>query len=231
MRVRPTRATTVPRDAAVPILMYHLLGDPPEGAPFPGLYVRRSDFLAQVAWLEHTGYRAVTLFDVWEHWHGRRALPPKPIVLTFDDGDSSVARFALPELRRLGWPAVLNLKVGNLPDGIRPSEVRALVEAGWELGAHTITHPDLTTLSDQALTREVEGSKREIEQRFGVKVRFFCYPSGRFDPRVVAAVRAAGFLGATTTTGRFGRPTEPFTLGRFRVGRYDGSSDLASMLT
>ena len=173
---------------------------------------------------QHHGYRAVTLFDVWEHWHGRGALPRKPIVLTFDDGDSSVARFALPELRRLGWPGVLNLKVGNLPDGIRPKEVRALVEAGWELGAHTITHPDLTTLSDQALTREVEGSKREIEQRFGVKVRFFCYPSGRFDPRVVAAVRAAGFLGATTTAGRVGRPTEPFTLGRFRVGRYDGST-------
>ena len=85
--------------------MYHLLGDPPEGAPFPGLYVRRSDFLAQDAWLEHAGYRAVTLFDVWEHWHGRRALPAKPVVLTFDDGDSSVARSHCQSYVALAGPA------------------------------------------------------------------------------------------------------------------------------
>lgn len=219
-----------PRDVSVPIFMYHVLADPPDGAPFPGLFVRPADFRQHVAWLAKHGYQGVTLTDVWEHWHGGDALPPKPIVLSFDDGYTSIASVALPALRRIGWPGVLNLKVGNLADAIRPRDVRALVAAGWELGAHTITHPDLTSLDNEALETEVAGSRRAIEARFGVLVRFFCYPSGRYDEHVVAAVRAAGFLGATTTEPGFARPTEPFALDRIRVSRGDTDADIGALL-
>ena len=215
-------AAIVPR---VPVLMYHVIADPLPGAPWPQLYVSPAEFEAQVAWLERQGFAAVTLSDVWHNW------PDRPVVFTFDDGYRSVVTKALPILRRRGWSAVLNLKVGNLePASFNESDVRSLLNAGWELGAHTITHPDLRTLDDAALEREVGGSRKELRRRFGVPVTFFCYPAGRYDERVIAAVRRAGFLGATTTIAGLATADDPSELRRVRVGRGDGVRGLASAL-
>ena len=153
------------------------------------------------------------------------------MVISFDDGHVSVRTHALPILSRRGWRAVLNLKLGNLePGSFTDADVRRLVAAGWELGAHTFTHPDLRTLGDAELEREVAGSRVEIARRFGVPVDFFCYPAGRYDARVVAAVRRAGFLGATTTVEGLATPGSPYELRRIRVSRGDGVRGLASAL-
>ena len=216
---------------AVPVLLYHVIADPPAAAPWPQLYVSPAELETQVAWLELEGFTGVTLSDVWRNWHDGAALPERPVVLTFDDGYRSVAAKALPILRRRGWPAVLNLKLGNLePGSFTEADVRALLAAGWELGAHTITHPDLRTLDGPALVREIAGSRAEIVERFGVPVDFFCYPAGRYDGRVIAAVRAAGFLGATTTVEGLATARRPFELRRIRVDRGDGVRGLASAL-
>jgi peptidoglycan/xylan/chitin deacetylase (PgdA/CDA1 family) len=216
----------------VPILMYHVIDDPPPNAPWPLLYVSAAEFASQMAWLDRNGYTATTLTKVWQNWHRRGTLPPHPFVLTFDDGYRSIFENALPVLSDLGWPAVVNLKVGNLgaPWGISERHVRALVAAGWELGAHTITHPDLRSLEDAALKREVAGSRAEIIRRFRVSVDFFCYPAGRYDERVLAAVRRAGFLGATTTIEGLATADDVFELRRVRVSRGDGVRRLASAL-
>jgi peptidoglycan/xylan/chitin deacetylase (PgdA/CDA1 family) len=222
-----------PHDAPVPILMYHVLAPPLPGAPYPDLYVKPADFRRQVAWLAAHGYHAVTLRRVYDYWRGKRALPRKPVVLTFDDGYHSDFTVALPTLRARGWPGVLNLEVRNLRPvwGTRPGMVRKLVAAGWEIDAHTLTHPDLTTLDPAELRRQVAGSRAAIRRLFHVPVDFFCYPSGRYDDAVVAAVREAGFLGATTTEEGFARPGSPYTLARLRVDGGDGVAGLAAKLT
>jgi peptidoglycan/xylan/chitin deacetylase (PgdA/CDA1 family) len=226
------RAAAEPADTPVPILMYHVLGDPPAGAPYPDLYVRASDFAGQMRRLERDGFQAVTLRRVWDHWRHGAPLPRKPIVVSFDDGYRSTAEVALPVLRERGWPGILNLKVLSLERtwGIRPRQVRALVRAGWEIDAHTITHPDLTAVDDRRLALEVAGSRREIRSAFGVPVDFFCYPAGQYDERVIAAVRRAGYLGATTTIEGLARQDRPFELRRVRVGREDGVAGLVSTL-
>ncbi|HUP31508.1 MAG TPA: polysaccharide deacetylase family protein [Gaiellaceae bacterium] len=157
---RPSAAAPVV--ARVPVLMYHVIADPPAGAPWPQLYVSGQEFTAQMTWLDRNGYTAVTLSDVWRNWHGRVPLPSRPVVLTFDDGYRSVYEEALPLLSPLGWPAVLNLKVDNLfePWGISPERVREFVAAGWEIAAHTITHPDLRTLDTASLERESRARER-----------------------------------------------------------------------
>ena len=224
----PAPATVVPR---VPVLMYHVIADPPPGAAWPQLYVSPAEFKAQVAWLARNRYTAVTLSDVWRNWHHGGKLPRRPVVFTFDDGYRSVATKALPILSSRGWPAVLNLKVGNLePGSFTESHVRRLLAASWELGAHTITHPDLRTLDDAALEREVAGSRREIRRRFGVHADFFCYPAGRYDERVIRSVRQAGFLGATTTLEGLATADRPFELRRIRISRGDGIRELANAL-
>lgn len=229
----PARAQEAsPRTAAVPILMYHVIAKPPAGSPYPDLFVPQPEFAAQMKWLADHGYRAVTLDRVFSSWNRGATLPRKPVVLTFDDGSASIRRNALPVLRKLRWPGVLNLKLGNMRSrgGITSSQIRALLSAGWELDSHTITHPDLTTLSAAALEHEVGGSRWMIQRQFHVPANFFCYPAGRYDARVIAAVRAAGYHGATTTHSGLARRTEPFELARLRVDGGDGVAGLANTL-
>ena len=216
----------------VPILMYHVIERAPSGAPYPELYVGELDFAAQMRWLARHGYRAVTLRDVWNHWHRARALPPKPIVISFDDGYRSVAESALPVMQKRSWPGVLNLTVRNLrvSGGLSQFDVRTLLSNGWELASHTVTHPDLRGLDDGAMRQEVAGSKALLRSRFGVPVDFFCYPAGKYDARVIRAVQRAGYLGATTTLDGLARPDEPYELRRVRVSGSDGVAGLAQKL-
>jgi len=222
-------ARSADRLRPVPILMYHVISDPPPGAPYPELYVPRSHFAAQVAWLAAHGWHAVTLQEVFDAWRGARPLPAKPIVLSFDDGYLSQLRNALPLLRARHWPGVLNLEVRNLKVvwGIHPPGIRKLIRAGWEIDAHTIDHPDLTTLGAARLRDEVAGSRAAIRRRFHVPANFFCYPAGRYDGTVIAAVQAAGYLGATTTDYGLARPDELYTLARVRVNGTDSISAFA----
>jgi peptidoglycan/xylan/chitin deacetylase (PgdA/CDA1 family) len=216
----------------VPILMYHVISDPPANAPYPELYVPRASFAAQVGWLAAHGYHAVTLQQVFDSWRGARTLPAKPIVLSFDDGYLSQLRNAMPLLHARRWAGVLNLEVRNLAVvwGIRPPGIRKLIRAGWEIDAHTINHPDLTTLDAAQLREEVAGSRAEIRRRFHVPVNFFCYPAGRYNETVVAAVQAAGYLGATTTNYGLARANELYTLARIRINGTDSISAFAQKL-
>jgi len=216
-------ARSVSHDRPVPILMYHVIAAPPAGVAFPDLFVRPSDFTAQMDWLAQEGFHAVTLHQVYEYWHAGGALPHRPIVLSFDDGYLSQATKALPVLRRLHWAGVLNLKVNAVQKYNLPFwRVRALIAAGWEIDAHTITHPDLTKVDDRRLWDEVHGSRVDLRHMFHVPVDFFCYPSGRYNAHVIDAVRRAGYLAATTTIYGLARPASTYTLNRVRINGSDG---------
>ena len=216
----------------VPVLMYHVVTSPPANAPYPELYVPRASFAAQVGWLARHGYHAVTLQAVFDSWRGVRTLPAKPIVFSFDDGYLTHVTNALPILKAHGWPGVLNLEVRNLKPvwGIRPPGVRKLIRAGWEIDAHTLTHPDLTTVGASQLRDEVAGSRQAIRKEFHVPVNFFCYPAGRYNDAVIAAVQAAGYLGATTTNYGLARPSDLYTLARVRINGTDRLSAFAQKL-
>jgi peptidoglycan/xylan/chitin deacetylase (PgdA/CDA1 family) len=220
-----------PHDTPVPILMYHVLGNPSAGTAFPELWVSPTDFAGQMSWLQQHGYHVVTLGQVFRYWRRGVALPAKPVVASFDDGYLSDFTVAMPTLRRYGWAGVLNLVVENLkPGDITPWQVHRLIKAGWEIDAHTITHADLTALDSAELQHEVAGSRTMIRHRFGQPVAFFCYPAGRYDATVVAAVRAAGYIGATTENPGLGKPNQPYTLRRIRVNYSDGVDGFAKKL-
>src|SRR6266581_899573 len=126
-----------------------------------------------------------------------------------------------------------NRAVRNLLDGkLTTPQIKLMIRQGWEIDAHTINHVDLTTLSSSDLRHEVAGSRTWIRRRFHVPAAFFCYPSGRYDARVVAAVRAAGFFGATIEGFRPASPRDGLlTLPRIRVDGSDGVSGLAAKLS
>jgi peptidoglycan/xylan/chitin deacetylase (PgdA/CDA1 family) len=220
-----------PHDSPVPILMYHVVGPMPAEAQYPDLFVSRRDFVAQLRWLERKGYQPVTLDSVYRYWRGLERLPSRPIVLSFDDGYRPDYTFVAPLLERRRWPAVLNLEYAHLVhEDLTGPMIRRMLADGWELDSHTLTHPDLRAVDAAQLRREVGRSRQLLRRRFGVPVNFFCYPGGLFDARVVHAVRAAGYRGATTTRLGLARPSQLFTLARIRIDRGDGPRELAKKL-
>ena len=216
------KSTGQPGTTPVPILMYHVIAPPPPGAPFPGLYVPEDEFAAQMQALKSAGWHAVTLDQVEASWkHGVPLGPGKPIVISFDNGYRSQYENALPVLQKLGWVGDENLQLTGLPTsqgGISDAQVRALIAAGWELDTQGISHADLITLDGSELQYEVATARKLLQQRYGVPVNWFCYPSGHYDSTVIDEVRAAGFVGSTTVIPGWASPSsDPFRLPRLRV--------------
>ncbi len=212
----------------VPILEYHAIQPPVPGATYPQLFVPQADFQRQMQWLKDNGYEAVTLDQVEAAWFDNGELPPKPIVVSFDDGYLSQYVAAFPEMQKLGWKGVLNLiaEGSDLPD----ADAQKMVAAGWELASHTVTHADLTTLDAAGLKREVSGSRRILRRRFGVSVDNFCYPAGRYDATVIAAVRSAGYTGAESEVPGLASSKSPYVLARLEIELSDGVSGMVSKL-
>jgi peptidoglycan/xylan/chitin deacetylase (PgdA/CDA1 family) len=215
-------ATGRPGTERVPILMYHVINPPPAGAPFPGLYVEPSEFAAQMRGLANAGYHAITQDQMWAYWKRGVALPPgKPIVVSFDNGYQSQYTNALPVLRGLGWVGDENIQLTGLPPsqgGLSQAQIKGLVAAGWELDTQGISHADLITLNATQLAEQVASSRKTIQQRYGVPVNWFCYPSGHYDATVIAAVKSAGYTGSTTVVpGWAGPESDPYRLPRLRV--------------
>lgn len=99
-----------PYTGPVPILMYHVIGPAAGAEDYPGLFLDTSDFRDQVEWLAENGYTAVTLVQVQDAWYDGATLPPKPVVLSFDDGYLGQYLYAMPILEEQGWGGQLNLK-------------------------------------------------------------------------------------------------------------------------
>lgn len=135
------------------------------------------------------------------------------ITTSWDDGsvlDKKIVRL----LRRYGLKGTFYIapRLAGRPL-LSPSDIREIAASGMEIGAHTLTHPRLSTLCLPDKEREIAGSKRELEHITGREITAFCYPKGDYDGETVELVRSAGF--------RFARTTACFNLqnspDRFRV--------------
>ena len=150
-----------------------------------------------LARLVKKGYRSIDLLDAVEHLRTGDPVPPRALVITIDDGYESVYREAFPILQEHGMTATVFVTTGEQP-GRNPSdrfpsmegqpmvswkELSEMVAAGFSVGAHTLTHPDLTRLSASNAEAEIVGAKSILEDRLGVGVRSFAYPHGKYDRR------------------------------------------------
>jgi peptidoglycan/xylan/chitin deacetylase (PgdA/CDA1 family) len=124
-------------------------------------------------------------------------LPPKPIILTFDDGSETTYTTALPILQRYGFTGVSYIVRNYLgiPRYMSADQIRGLYAAGWEIGSHGLSHIELTS-QPRKHEAEVIESRRRLEKLLGVPVLSFAYPFGVYDDDSLIYVRNAGYIAA-----------------------------------
>ncbi len=205
------------------VLMYHSVRalDSKEAS---NLAVRRltvepKAFELQIKHLQSLGCAFITASQVLEARGGCH------VALTFDDGYVDNASVAFPILRRLKVSATMFVVTGTLgsPRHLSWAQVSQMHGAGIEIGSHSATHADLTQLSTDLLHTEVIGSKRTLETQLGRAVGAISYPNGASNPRVLEAVRAAGYTVAFAKEGGAVTPSSgSLALPRIRIsGRAD----------
>lgn len=204
----------------VPILLYHSVSDTATPA-YRQFTIDPETFALQMDLLVASGRTVLTVGHFTALWRSGAEMPERPVVLTFDDGYRDMYTTAFPVLRAHGFKAVSYVVSGFVgsPSSVTVDQVQQMNANGIEIGAHTVSHADLTRISPAERHREVFDSKASLEALLGHPVLDFCYPSGRVDDAVVREVEAAGFETATTTQpGVLHSAGDRFTWTRVRVG-------------
>jgi len=183
--------------------------------------VTEDAFGSQLGWLQLHGYEGWNLSQALGHDGDASA----GVAITFDDGCETDAVYAAPRLHELGFSAtffVVTTWVGR-PGYISQRQLRELSEHGFEVGAHSRSHPFLTDLDPVALRSEIVDSKKELEQMLGHRVDHFSCPGGRWNHAVGTVAKDAGFRSVSTSRpGTVTRPTDSFCLPRTAI--VDGMS-------
>jgi peptidoglycan/xylan/chitin deacetylase (PgdA/CDA1 family) len=193
------------------ILGYHGVGHSSVADDPYLLRVWPDRFRMHVEMLLAAGFHFVTMAEFAALMKGDRERPTGYAVVTFDDGMQDNHEQALPILSEYDISAtvyVLAGSIGRRNPWMRPgrglrmmteSELRELAAAGWELGAHSMTHPHMSSLTYEACLREMLESKQTIEQLAAVRVGTFAYPFGSHSSAAMMAARDAGFTAAVGT--------------------------------
>lgn len=219
--------------ARVPVLMYHDILTEKEVF----FDVTPEELAAHFEQIEAAGLTPISLEKLVDHLRTGAPLPPKPIVLTFDDGYEGHYTHAYELIQEYDYPATFSIFTDK-PDG----EVAGRSTVSWAqleemaadplvtIAAHSVTHPpDLRTLSDADLQREVVDAKARLEEKLGITVEYFTYPAGHYDERVAEAVAEAGYRAALTMSNDAewfaGESENLLAIGRF------GQSRLESLLS
>ena len=161
-----------------------------------------------------------------ENWRGKnvtqaiQSFADKSVCITFDDGTESDVLCAAPLLKNVGFNATFYITVGFLgrPGYLSESQLRDLSSRGFEIGCHSLTHPYLTDVEDSRLHAETKEAKDRLEQIICLPVDHFSCPGGRWNQRVLEAVKAAEFKTmATSRPGLNFASTDTFALARIAV--------------
>ncbi|MFB9356758.1 glycosyltransferase [Actinoplanes nipponensis] len=216
--VRQNGGLDVSADAGPLILAYHAIADLTDSRN--GQYgVPPELFAEHIAALREAGHRFIDADDLLEHLDGR-PLPPRSVLLTFDDAYSSVLTDAAPVLDRLGIRGVVCV-VGDQIGGynawvadhggarlplLDAAQLATLRAGGWEIASHSRRHAHLTTLGAGDLRADLRAGRDALTAAGLGTPRIFVYPYGEHDSRLRAHVRRAGFDAALAVTTEHAHP-------------------------
>jgi peptidoglycan/xylan/chitin deacetylase (PgdA/CDA1 family) len=211
-----TLGVAIKSESADPIFMYHHIQDVAGSANSTerNLSLSPKKFREEMKYLSDSGYAAATLAELFND------VPEKRVVLTFDDGYQDLVDNALPAMKEFGFRGVVFVIADNIgkPGYVTWGELKQLKELGWEIGSHSLTHPDLERELEAVQMKQIYDSKKILEEKLGVKVDYFCYPAGKYNETTISLLKEAGYLGAVTVNlGTNNSKKDIFELKRIRI--------------
>jgi len=227
----------------VPVLMYHSIATSAT-RKFRRFAVEPTEFAAQMEYLNDAGYTPVTAAELAGGRPGDQ-LPPRPVVLTFDDAYTDFYTAALPVLREHGFRATLyvptayvgsttrfNVSLGEENRAVLSWQALADIAAeDIEVAAHSHAHPQLDRVPAEVISDEVGRSRRLLEDKLGLAVDGFAYPFGYWNSAARAAVADAGYRYAFAVAELMTAPGDDLlTLPRLTVNAGIGVTGLARLL-
>jgi peptidoglycan/xylan/chitin deacetylase (PgdA/CDA1 family) len=227
-------------EAPVPILMYHSVATAPNDAT-RALSVAPEAFSEQMAMIGDLGLTPVNTAALAAGWRTGGPLPPRPVLITFDDGYEGVHRHALPVLAKHGFASTLFVSTGwikgahdtggGLDTMLDWDQVRELAAADVEIGGHSHTHPQLDQLDDDSLRYELDHCREIVADELGIAPASFAYPYGYSSRRVREAVRHSGYAQALAVGNALARRRQgPYALRRVTVRRSTGIEEFGRLL-
>ncbi len=233
----------VDQTAQTIIYCYHLLVDK---VRYPGTEITPAVFEAQMKELKDRGITVISLQDLLAWKRGKKNIPPRCAVITFDDGYKSQYEVAWPIMKKFGYTFTMfvyteGVRGGSLAGGgaITWEQLADMRDNGIDIEGHTATHQDLreghtvTVMEpggkrtkkkltgaeyEQWIQNEVVGSKQLLEQRLGIKVNCFAVPYGFYNEHVKEIARNAGYEATFTVYGQPITYTSPMdALGRYAI--------------
>lgn len=189
-----------------PVLAYHRIVDSIPAEDYCQVCMTRKHFERQMRHFARLGYRTLPLEVAGALMVSNRPIPPKHFAITFDDGFEDIYSNAIPILRDLSFTATIFVvsglvgKINAWDEGkgcVAPlmgwSLIKELAQAGFTIGAHTVSHPDLSQLPRDLAWHEISASREAIERMLGIPIRTFAYPYGKWSEMTRELVRDAGF--------------------------------------
>jgi peptidoglycan/xylan/chitin deacetylase (PgdA/CDA1 family) len=221
----------------VPILCYHNFGPQSKGRLLLGI----PQFEQQMRYLKTEGYRVISLGEFIEWMEGKRQLPKRSVVLTFDDGYRAFREFAYPVLKELGFTATLFVYtdyVGAGRNALGWDDLKALQAEGFDVQAHSKTHADLRKATGETDAQHTQRMQLELaeplklfQRHLGRPINRLAYPYGRADDDVVARAKEVGYVAAFTVR-RQGSPAfvQPLRINRSQIYSEMSLEDFAKNL-
>ncbi len=220
------------RHNGIPILMYHNLGDAPceEDVPY---FVSQSNFYKQMRFLKWGGYKTITLDQLKGFIQGKKKIPKRSIIISFDDGYDSFEKIGVPILKKIGFSAtmfIITSKI-NTPGYLGSESIRKLQQDGIQFESHSHTHPIITKLQNSEVKFELSESKKELESVLSSSVRFYAYRGGHYNENIKKMVQDEGYTAAVCSKpGLNNNKTNIFALRRMGIRGNDDLGDFARKL-
>ncbi|RYG51794.1 MAG: polysaccharide deacetylase family protein, partial [Chitinophagaceae bacterium] len=175
-------AATIIARKQVPVLCYHHIKDwtAKTSARAKDYIVPVDAFRDQLKMLADSGYQTVLPDQLFNYLATNAPLPPKPVMLTFDDTDLEQYTVALPEMKKYGFKGVFFIMTVSLnrPNYMTKEQVRSLADEGHEIGSHTWDHRNVKLYQEEDWATQIDKPTKQLEAITGKPVRYFAYPFG-----------------------------------------------------
>ncbi len=183
-----------PEVVLVPIILYHRIDISPINSQY---YVPPDKFEEEMKLLHDWGYETISTELLIKAITEGADLPPRPLLITFDDGHLNNYTAAFPIMQKYGFTGVLYIVANYMgaDQYMNADQIKEMANAGWEVGSHSISHSDLTSLEPYRQRYEVVESRTLLEEALGVPVLTIAYPFGVSDSSVIDYAHFAGYIG------------------------------------